>query len=353
MNVALVTTAPVPGGVWRHIADLGRGLAERGCQVSYCVRQDARGVWSAAEADGLRPVPIRRALRSRPDVVHVHLHDTYEPAIAAWLARWAPAARAIATEHLPRTNASDPALLPGRRRAGAYAAKTAFKRAQFALVRRVIAVSHGSADFLTRRYGVRAPRLAVIPNGVRVRETAVAPQPVGPLRAVVLANLVRQKGVDVLVRAAAKAQREWTVDVLGEGSARATIEALIAREGGERVRLRGWVADPAAWVARADVVVVPSRWESMPYAAAEAMASGRPVVASRVDGLSELVVHEHTGLLVAPESPRELVDALDRLASDRELAAAMGAAGRRRVARHYGLGQMVDATLALYEESRG
>jgi D-inositol-3-phosphate glycosyltransferase len=89
----------------------------------------------------------------------------------------------------------------------------------------------------------------------------------------------------------------------------------------------------AAWIQAADVVAVPSRREPLGLAAAEALACGKPVVASSVGGLREIVVEGVNGLVIPPGDPPALAAALDRL-RDEELRARLGAAGPRSVARH-------------------
>jgi glycosyltransferase involved in cell wall biosynthesis len=98
------------------------------------------------------------------------------------------------------------------------------------------------------------------------------------------------------------------------------------------------------------VFVLPSRQEGLGVAALEAMARGRPVVASAVGGLAEIVVPEETGLLVAPGDPTALAAALERLQGDSELARRLGSAGAKRVAGHFLAEQMVSAYEALYRE---
>jgi glycosyltransferase involved in cell wall biosynthesis len=83
------------------------------------------------------------------------------------------------------------------------------------------------------------------------------------------------------------------------------------------------------------------------------MAHGRPVVASAVGGLTELVVDGETGLLVSPGDRAALRAALEQLLADRELRRQLGETGRKRIAEHYGWDSVVDATLSCYERALG
>ena len=106
-----------------------------------------------------------------------------------------------------------------------------------------------------------------------------------------------------------------------------------------------------AYYARAAVVACPSHREGFGVACAEAMAHGKPVVASSVGGLKDLVVDGETGLLVPPRDVGALRDALDRLLGDRELRRRLGAAGRERIEQHFSWERFATETIRAYEDA--
>jgi D-inositol-3-phosphate glycosyltransferase len=108
-----------------------------------------------------------------------------------------------------------------------------------------------------------------------------------------------------------------------------------------------------ALYARAAVVACPSRREGFGVACLEAMAHGRPVVATSVGGLRDLVVDGATGLVVPPRDPQALRAALDRLLGDRELRRRLGAEGRKRAQERFSWPAVTEATLAAYAEAVG
>jgi glycosyltransferase involved in cell wall biosynthesis len=289
-------------------------------------------------------------------VWHLHLADTFHRRSLGLLLRARLRCRSVVlTEHLPRSDASDSALADRSPRRGAWLAKTAFKKAQFALADRVIAVSEGSRDFLLSRYGVRHDAVRVVVNGVAGEgpqaDPAAPARATGPTRIVAVGSVIHQKGFDVLLSALAVSQGDWVADIVGDGAHRAELTRRVAadRSTAGRVRFRGWESDVGAVLAQGDIVVLPSRWEGTPYAALDAMAAGLPVVASRIDGLTEVVVDRRTGLLIPPDDPAALARAIDTLSADRTLARRMGAQGRRRVQEFFGVERMIDRTIEVYE----
>jgi glycosyltransferase involved in cell wall biosynthesis len=98
------------------------------------------------------------------------------------------------------------------------------------------------------------------------------------------------------------------------------------------------------------VLVQPSRADNLPLSILEAMAAGLPVVGTRVGGIPELVVDGKTGLLVEPENPRALADALEQLAGDPERARELGRNGAARAAEHFSPDGIAARMVALYED---
>jgi glycosyltransferase involved in cell wall biosynthesis len=137
-----------------------------------------------------------------------------------------------------------------------------------------------------------------------------------------------------------------TLVIAGEGPLRATIEARAAAlDLSSQVRLLGHRPDVETVLAALDVFVLSSSSEGLSNTILEAMATGLPVVSTRVGGADELVEHQVTGELVPPQSPEALSAALARLVNDPQQRAAMGAAGRRRVETMFEL----TATMRRYE----
>jgi glycosyltransferase involved in cell wall biosynthesis/2-polyprenyl-3-methyl-5-hydroxy-6-metoxy-1,4-benzoquinol methylase len=131
-----------------------------------------------------------------------------------------------------------------------------------------------------------------------------------------------------------------------------SVDALRAYAGqrgvGKHVSFTGFRDDVPELLAGWELLVLPSLWEGFGLVLLEAMAASRPVVASAVGPVSEVVVHGETGLLVEPGNPEALAEALVQVLENPELAARLGEAGRRRVAEHFSLDRMTVETEALY-----
>jgi glycosyltransferase involved in cell wall biosynthesis len=345
--VVLVTNALIRGGVWRHVEDLGCELRRTGHAVAVGLDRNAEQLHEAARSAALPVHDLKRTIWWRGCIWHAHLHDTVDRALAAAVVARRAIGPTVVTEHLPRSHASDESLLPGPRRPLARQAKTAFKRIEFASADAVIAVSPSSADFLADRYGIRREKIDVVMNGV---QPAKSPPPdkwrSGPVRVVSVGSLIHQKGHDVLAEAASCSKGGWQATVIGDGPLREPLSRLAARDG-LPVTFPGWSDDASIALANADIACMPSRWESFPYAALEAMRAGLPVVGTVVDGLRDLIEPEISGLLVPSEDAQSLADALDHLSADHARRTRMGQAAYAR-ASQFTVQRMGAETAAVY-----
>jgi glycosyltransferase involved in cell wall biosynthesis len=361
MRVAIVTTAPEMGGVSRHVLDLAQELDGLGHDVQVGSRADAEGIRERASQLRLRWQPLPRVVTRRADVWHLHVHNPLDMRVLPLLAARRVCSRGIVvmTEHLPRIERTDftfstdlpPDTKHGIPKPGASYLKPLMKRTQYRLCDGVIAVSRASADFMTQRFELPDGLVDLLYNGVRVPSTPPPLEVREPMRVVVVADLHWRKGVDVMLAAAAQAVMPWSLCIVGDGPEREKLESLArALPSGHPVEFAGRKSDAANAAAAGDVFCLPSRGESFAYVVLEAMACGRPVVASRVDGTDEAVAHERTGLLVPPDDAPALARALDRLATDQKLRRDMGRAAHARAWELFRLDAMVEGTLRLYAQ---
>jgi glycosyltransferase involved in cell wall biosynthesis len=164
-----------------------------------------------------------------------------------------------------------------------------------------------------------------------------------------------KKGLAVLLHALADVARRngmpaWQCVLVGDGPARDGLRQLAEEIGLQgRIVFAGMRRDAASVLPVMDIFVCPSLYEGFGIAIVEAMAAGRPVIASRVGGIPEIVVHEDTGLLVPPGDAGALADAIAALLSRPDRARAMGARGRERARQRFSIETAVRRHQQLYE----
>jgi glycosyltransferase involved in cell wall biosynthesis len=228
----------------------------------------------------------------------------------------------------------------------------------------VVAVSGFVAERQRTSGRVPVERLHVISNPVSVPRAPARPADeiraalglaAGRRMVAAAGRLTAVKGFADLLEAADALPEDVDVVVFGDGPERARLEAQRARlRTGARVHLAGERPDAAECVAAADVCVVPSRWEeAFCLAAAEPLARARPLVATRVGAIPEMVRDGVTGLLVPPADPPALAGAIRRLLETPDAAASLGQAGRTHLLAAHGWPQAVAGLVAVFAPAFG
>jgi glycosyltransferase involved in cell wall biosynthesis len=327
----VASSMPAWGGIEKHILDIAPIMERHGHAVTIGCQPGSEIERRTLEI-GLPVVPLRmpkrqdwkefpqfvRALRGRYDVVHIHHPIDYIVPAAA--ARFVRVPVVVMSRHNPNTF---------RNILVAYACSKLFYDGIIAVsdfVRGMLITDHVSPD-----------RIVVVRNGIDIEpwlrgaDTHVREELGIPASAFVVAaagRLIPGKGLDTLIRAVAAARRRG-VDVLciiaGEGDGRTQLEQLSKElDVQSSVRLLGFRRDVPAIFGAADVVAIPSvSLESFSYTTLEGMASGRPVIGSRIGGIPELIT-EDVGRLTTPRDPEGIAEAIVELAGDAEKRAIMG-----------------------------
>ncbi|MGH3133993.1 MAG: glycosyltransferase family 4 protein [Gaiellaceae bacterium] len=196
-----------------------------------------------------------------------------------------------------------------------------------------IAISQGLARYLAETEGFDEENFEIVHYGISARD-GVRPYSSTEPRLLCIGRLIPIKGHLVLLRALAQARARVpgiTLDVAGRGPLEPALRSLareLRLEGA--VRFRGFVSPVQRAIEDAAIVVVPSLGEGFGMVALEAMERARPVIASSVGGLPEIVAEGETGLVVPPADAEALSDAIVELAGDLDRAAEMGRSGRER-----------------------
>ena len=333
------------GGIERYVHYLDIGLTDRGHQVVVACPPGSPLASRASIPECLVANHLKYSLRTyarfrrigsslKPDVVHVHFSpDFLMPALAL---RQTTQAKIVMTRHL---------VLPW---------SPAKVRRYTSIYDRIIPVSNAVEEKLANS-GVPKSMMTVAKAGVPDAPEAIrTARSDGQLRVGFFGRLVREKGVDVLLKAV-KGTPNATAEIFGDGPARTEL-GNIARELGisDRSTFHGYVSDVHLAMADVDVVAVPSLWdEAFPYTILEAMAAGKPIVASRVGGIPEVVEDGVTGRLFERGEASGFANVLAELGGDRANLAKMGDRGREVQRSEYTIPKMAERIDSVYRIALG
>ncbi|NOK61275.1 MAG: hypothetical protein GFH27_549305n44 [Chloroflexi bacterium AL-W] len=238
------------------------------------------------------------------------------------------------------------------------------RQLQFRTITQGVAVSEGNRQLLIEQYGFPEKQLRLIPNSVDVQQF----QPQSPacnLRALwhvpldapligVVGRLSYQKGHTVLFEALPQLWKAFPnvhVVLVGDGELRTQLQTQVVQiDTNNRIHFVGQQQDMSGVLATLDLFVLPSRYEGLSFAVLEAMATQRAIVATAVDGTSEVIEDGRTGLLVPPNDAKALADAMIQLLGDTATRHRMGLAAREVVVARFNQQQMLAHTFALYNQ---
>jgi glycosyltransferase involved in cell wall biosynthesis len=272
-----------------------------------------------------------------PDVLHANLASPWSCQYAIAAAGLLRRPRIVAVYQLPV-----PAISERQRR---------MKRLTARAVHRHVGVGEQTSREVEALVPLPTGSVATIHNGV----PDTPPPPPEPLPHPApligaIGRLERQKGFDILIRALDRVD-DATLFVVGDGSEQAELEKLARGVGvAGRVVWSGWRDDARGLLPSFDVLAFPSRFEGFPLAVLEALLAQSAVVAADVGSVAEVVRDGETGLLVPPEDPDAVAEAIQRLLADERLRRRLGEAGRRLVLERFTAAHMTRAFEALYRE---
>lgn len=364
MTILFLISSEGHYGVENMVVTLARTLRDLGCRCIIGVFRDSRAphteVGEEAQEQGLQVefIPCKGRLdcnavahirgiveRDRVDVLHP---QGYKSDIYAYASTLGQSRALVATSH------NWPSRLPTMR---AYAA---LDRMVLRTFDRVVVVSEQVRDRLLHS-GVSRKRVCTIPNGVDVERLRLACPTLrselhlsGRLIGFV-GRFVPDKGGEILLRAAEQVLRDTlgvTFVFIGDGPCRESWEELATELGiRQSVIFTGARKDMPAVYASMDIVVLPSLVEAMPMCLLEAMAAGKPVIATNVGTIPAMVLPEQTGLLVDPGDAGQLANSIIRLLSDYELSEHLGKAARTAVVQRFSAEAMARKYIGVYEQA--
>jgi glycosyltransferase involved in cell wall biosynthesis len=373
LRILHVITSLARGGAQAHLLTLMRGQKRRGHEVELAYLKDPVMVNDFAE---VVPLPLQAHLgvgettyaallgrlwglvsSIKPDVLHTHLLKAN--ALGAVAGRFGGARVTIASKH------NDEAVLRKRHIALLHGWLSRLDDRIIVLSdhvgRYVVEVGRAPREKIRRvYYGIDLNRpLALSQSAVRALRRELDVPPEGPFLLCV-GRLDEQKGHPVLFDALRQVLAEEPlarlVVVGGMQQSGEEYVAYLRRLAAQpeldgRVIFTGERTDVPRLMAACDIFVLASRWEGFGLVFVEAMAAGKPVVATNVSGIPEVVLDGQTGLLVPPDDPASLAAAILRLCADPAERRRLGNAGYERVHLHFTADRMVDETLDIYREA--
>lgn len=335
----------------RMVAFARAGL-ERGHQVSLFSRQpvhpdvaaalaDCGAIWERLDGVERSPWAAGRRMARDFDVVQLNKIPPRGRAALAAYAAWP--ARVLFVDRVSRGTQDGESTVSSSRRW--------LDRMTVARIHQYAGISEYVRHSAMQRFSLPERRTVTIYNGV---DTDRFHPPIDERPAckvahiIVVANLIAEKGVDVLIRAMARLKSlDWQLDVVGDGPLSRELQALCTQLGIlDRVSFLGLRDDVPELLRRADVAVHPATWgEAFGNTVAEAMASGCCLVASRTGAIPEIATDGEHALLVEPGNVSALSLAVQRVLEDPELRRALGAAARTRVVEQFSLPRYIDRQL--------
>ncbi|MBI3948855.1 MAG: glycosyltransferase [Acidobacteria bacterium] len=367
IRLTYFTDAPALGGAEEYLYLLIEGLDRKKYDIRFVCTDDQalaplihrlRSLNVSVKVlgvDSRQLFSLWRFFRHHPiDILHFNLPDPYACRFAILAARLAGVPRIVTTNHLP-TMSPDSYTWKGKLvlRITQPCVDLTIVESQ---INRQAALSNYKLDpakTVTVFHGIDVTRFdRQFDRKVILQELRLPPAPtiIGTV-----GRLTPQKAHHIFLEAAAlvkKSCERIKFIIVGDGELRQELERRAQQLGlNEEVLFTGYCRDVPRLLSVFDIFVLSSEFEGLPLSILEAMAAGRPIVATRVDGVPEAVVEGETGLLVPPRDPAALATAILKLFQNPPLAQAMGQAGRRRVEAMFAQDRMVAQTEQLYSRA--
>ncbi len=357
MNIIHLVSNKVWGGGERYVLDLAIASRQRGHNVEVFTRNKPDvsdkfkhhnlhtgylrlgGSW-----DIITPIRLASHLNSIKGEIIIHVHnlkDAYSAILAKKLYRGSEKIKIVCTRHLIKPAKTDAAHLHTINNIDA-----------------LVFVSQCAKDtFLSSEPNITRNHLHVIHNSIMAPKAAkrTKTDTSKPVNLIFAGRIVPEKGLDVLIEALGLLKSiPWTLDICGVGEGNVVmpiVRASRALEIDKRITWHGFVDDIHSYFAKADIALAPSRWsEPFGLTILEAISQGLAIISTNQGGPTEIIENGVNGILVAPENPRELADAIQKLIENPEFRLTLSSAGVDTFNNKFDYDDFVDKIFRIYSE---
>ncbi len=339
----LITQMEIIGGVERFVLTVLPLLSDRGWKIrlitltndqEYSQRLKQQGI-KVISLGARRKWDIRALIKlirlwrvSPPIILHTHL---YHAAILGRLAGWYCRIPIILCHQ------AGPELDRNRWR-------SELDSVTSKLVTRYLTSSQAVADILHQREGIPVDKITPIPNGVAIpthpkNYTFSKTEPT--INLITIGRLSPEKDQKTLIKSVMELTNRgipFHLDILGEGKEKEALIQLAKSLNVEKfITFAGFQNHPNDWLEKADIFILPSKWEGISLALLEAMAMGLAVIATNTGGTGEVVHNGQNGLLVEPNNPIEITNAIEKLYKQPKYRQFLGYNGRKFIEENYSI----------------
>ncbi len=371
----------IVGGIARHCFGLTRALAKAGHEVSV-VTLEFPGALEYEEMDGVKLFRVPIALghpnfltwvllfnhfiekqvaelcrEEKPDIIHAHDWVVSPSAISLKLSLNVPLVFTIHSTEMGRAQ--------GLRNPDSFTINGFEWWATYEACK-VIVTTEAMKREVGGHFELSTKKMATIPNAIDQKKfdividrKSIKQRYATPHEKIVLfvGRLTPQKGVEYLIHAVPQILRhhpEAKFVIVGEGWLRSNLEQLARNSGhSEKIFFTGFLSerDLLEIMSSADVLVLPSIYEPFGIVALEGLAAGIPVVASRIDGLAEVINHNKNGILVYPRNPESIAWGVNQILSDSNYARLLCTNGQKKLRKTYNWDAVAEKTERVYEDA--
>lgn len=369
MKVLFYTDSTTYGGAERYLCALIKGLRDRCVEVALALPSEGNGWYKKVDNFGLEMEKVRSIrdkkdlmgllhqirffIRSDASIIHFNLPNPYHSQFSILAAMMAHKP-VVVTHHLP-------VLLK----------EVSWKGRLFEMILakgigKVIAVSLEGKKRIIEKLPFPCEKVVTIHNGIELpslngfdSKTIRREFGIGEKELVIgsAGRVTEQKGYKYLIMAARELKakgKNFRIVIAGDGPLIKRLERQAIEFGiGELILFIGFVEDIFRFLQGIDIFILPSLYEGFPFAILEAMAAEKPVIATRVGGIPEVVIDGVTGLMIPPRDHLAISRAIEFLIDRKDIATEMGRRGRERVEKHFSSNRMVEKTLDIYKELVG